>query len=237
MYQPTKIIVLNSLKYGDNGLIVKAYSRDFGLVSYFIKSLSKGKKGKFKKAFFQPLSQLNIVARHSNKGQLNYIKELDVAYHYQELYTDIVKQSIGLFLAELLVNTLEEHQADDYLYDFLDKRFRQLDMIEKPANFHLAFIKDYIMHLGVFPKMENPQPYFDLLEGHYTSVPAGPLWIEGQALQYFELIMTRTFEAVLALPMNKDDRHHSLESLLNYLDTHLAKYKPPKSLDILRAIF
>lgn len=237
MYQSTKTIILSSLKYGDNGLIVKGYTRDFGLVSYFLKSLSTGKKGKFRKAFFQPLSQLNLVAKHSNKGQLNYIREIDVAYHYQYLYTDIVKQSIGLFLAELLVNTLEEHQPDEQLFDFLQMRFRQLDILERPANFHLAFMVDYIMSLGIMPKMEHPKPYFDLLEGYYTSVPSGPLWIDGQTLQYFEQTMTRTFDEILTLPINRHDRQQTLNVLLQYLEVHLSRYKQPKSLDILSEIF
>lgn len=237
MYQSTHTIILNSIKYGDTGLIVKGYSRDFGLVSYFIKSISSGKKGKFKKAFFQPLSQLSLVAKHSNNAQLNYIKDVEIAYHYQDLYTDIIKQSIGLFLTELLVNTLEEHQADPQLFDWLEHRFQQLDTLEHPSNFHLAFIKDFINLMGINPKMEYPKPYFDLIEGHYSSIPSGPVWLEGEKLHLFENVMTNTFDDILKQLLKRSDRQMILQILLQYLELHLPKYRKPKSLDILTEVF
>ena len=247
MYHHTKIIILNTIKYGESGLIVKGYSRDFGLVSYFIKSISKSKKGKFKKAFFQPLSQLSLVAKHSDKGQLNYIKDIEIAYHYQELYTDIIKQNIGLFLAELLVNTLEEHQSDKELFDRLEMRLQQLDTLSHPANFHLAFIKEFINLMGVTPNlpllqpskagMEYPKPYFDLIEGHYSSIPSGPVWLEGEKLHFFENVMTNTFEDILKQPLKRSERQMILQILLQYLELHLPKFKRPKSLDILTEVF
>ena len=237
MYHHTKIIILNTIKYGESGLIVKGYSRDFGLVAYFIKSISKSKKGKFKKAFFQPLSQLSLVAKHSNKGQLNYIKDIEIAFHYQKLYTDIIKQNIGLFLAELLVNTLEEDQEDKELFDWLEIRFQQLDTLSHPSNFHLAFIKEFINLMGISPKMEYPRPYFDLLEGHYSSIPSGLVWLDGEKLQLFELVMNNAFENILTQNMKRNQRQMSLDILLQYLELHLPKFKRPKSLDILTEVF
>ena len=98
----TKAIVLSTLKYSDSSLIVKCYTQDEGLKSYLIRGVLKAKKGGIKIAYFQPLTQLNINANHSNKGTLNSIKEVQVSYSYKTIYKDIIKQSVVLFLSEVL---------------------------------------------------------------------------------------------------------------------------------------
>ena len=77
----TKAIVLSSLKYSDSSLIVKCYTQKEGLKAYLIRGILKPKKGGLKVAYFQPLTQLNIVASHNTKGTLNAIKEVQVFNH------------------------------------------------------------------------------------------------------------------------------------------------------------
>ena len=98
----TKAIVLSTLKYSDSSLIVKCYTQDEGLKSYLIRGVLKAKKGGVKIAYFQPLTQLNIEANHSKKGTLNSIKEVQISYPYKTIYKDIIKQSVVLFLSEVL---------------------------------------------------------------------------------------------------------------------------------------
>ena len=100
MQVTTKAIVLSALKYGDTSLIVKAFTASDGLKSYLLKGVMGSKKGKLKPGYFQPLMQLEIVAYHKNKGTLESIREVKVAVPYKTLHTDIVKNSIVLFLAD-----------------------------------------------------------------------------------------------------------------------------------------
>ena len=46
-----------------------------------IKGVLKSKKGKLKAAYFQPLTQLNIVASHQEKRNLQSIREAQVIIH------------------------------------------------------------------------------------------------------------------------------------------------------------
>jgi len=82
MQVTTRAIVLSSLKYGDTSLIVKAFTLSDGLKSYLLKGVLTSKKGKLKSAYFQPLTQLELVANHKNKGTLEAIREARVTYHY-----------------------------------------------------------------------------------------------------------------------------------------------------------
>ena len=64
MIVTTKAIVLSALKYGDTSLIVKLFTESDGLKSYMLKGVLASKKGKLKKGYFQPLTQLEVVANH-----------------------------------------------------------------------------------------------------------------------------------------------------------------------------
>jgi len=66
MQVTTKAVVLKALKYGDTSLIVKAFTASDGLKSYLLKGVLASKKGKLKTAYFQPLTQLELVANHKN---------------------------------------------------------------------------------------------------------------------------------------------------------------------------
>ena len=66
MLVSTKAIVLSKLKYKDHDLIVKCYTEKFGVKSYLLRNILKSKKGKFKPAYFQLLTLLEIQADHKN---------------------------------------------------------------------------------------------------------------------------------------------------------------------------
>ena len=70
MVVTTKAIVLSAIKYGDSDLIVKCYTEK-GIKSYLLKRILKAKRGKLKVSYFQPLTQLELVASHNEKGRLN----------------------------------------------------------------------------------------------------------------------------------------------------------------------
>ena len=62
----TNAIVLSKIRYRDNDLIVKCYTEKFGIKSYLLKNALKSKKGKFKPAYFQLLTLLDIQADHKD---------------------------------------------------------------------------------------------------------------------------------------------------------------------------
>jgi len=114
----TNAIVLSSLKFGDSSLIVKCFTLQDGLKSYLVRGVLKSKKGGLKVAYFQPLTQLKIVANHNAKNTLNSFKEIQVFNSYQSIYQDIVKQSIAFFLSEVVSNVIQEEEANEALYSF-----------------------------------------------------------------------------------------------------------------------
>ena len=238
MQVTTKAIVLTSLKYGDTSLIVKAFTASDGLKSYLLKGILAAKKGKIKTAYFQPLTQLEIAALHKNKGTLESIRDVKVNYHYQTLHTNISKNAMTMFLAEMLGNSIHEEERNDDLFEFLEAALQWLDTHDEISNFHLYFLIVLTKYFGFYPDMANVQASsFDLLEGDFTNTPSLKPILTGENLNYFKMMLGTNFDSVHSIKMNKTNRQELLQSIVLYYELHLQGFRKPKSLAILNEVF
>ena len=116
----TNAIVLSKLKYKDNDLIIKCYTQEMGIVSFLLRGVLKSKRGTSKIAYFQLLSQLQIVLTHKNNRSLQSIKETKLNHIYSSLHSNVLKGAIVMFLSEVLSNTLKEEEQNETLYSYLE---------------------------------------------------------------------------------------------------------------------
>jgi DNA repair protein RecO (recombination protein O) len=212
----TKALIVHSLPYSDHSLVVHAYTSVFGMTSYMVKGI-KGGKSRFKRSMFLPLTELEIISRHRSDGKLNLIREAKIISRYQKLHTDIIKQSLALFISEILHLSLREERENQPLYDFLISSIQLLDNIEEGlASYHLLFLKELTRYLGIFPGEPRNTPYFDMMEGRYINTPISPYWIEGKELSLFKALLGTEFEAFYTLRISPDERRKLLDTLLYY---------------------
>ena len=238
MQVTTKAIVFSSLKYGDTSLIVKAFTLSDGLKTYLLKGVLASKRGKLKPAYFQPLTQLEIVANHKNKGTLENIREVKVNYHYVTLHTNILKNSLTLFLAEMLGNSIFEEEQNQELFYFLEAALQWLDAHEEISNFHLYFLLRLTKYLGFYPDTSTTDlPYFDIVEGEFVSQLSANLILEKENLVYFKRFLGINFDSIHEIKMKKTDRQNLLKSIVLYYELHLQGFRKPKSLAILNEVF
>ncbi|ARV15576.1 DNA repair protein RecO [Polaribacter sp. SA4-12] len=234
----TKAIVLSSLKYSDSSLIVKCYTQEEGLKSYLIRGILKAKKGGLKVAYFQPLTQLNIVASHNNKGTLNSIKEVQISNPYKTVYKDIIKQSVVMFLSEVLSYSIKEEEENSQLFDYLETGLIWLDLHDKIANFHLLFLLNLTRFLGFYPDLsEKDKLGFDLVEGNFTDVTSQKNIIYGNNYYQFKKLLGINFDSIENVSFNKHERQVVLKIIIRYFELHLDGFKKPKSLQILETVF
>lgn len=238
MQVTTKAIVLTSLKYGDTSLISKVFTASDGLKSYLLKGVLASKKGKLKTAYFQPLTQLEIVANHKNKGSLERIREAKVSYHYQTLHSDISKSAMTQFLAEMLSNSIHEEESNQGLFQYLEASLQWLDTHDEISNFHLGFLINLTRYLGFYPDTNAiNSPCFDLLEGAFTDRPSLNPILTGENLNFFKTVLGTNFDEIHRIKMTKTNRQELLKSLVLYFELHLQGFRKPKSLAILNEVF
>ncbi|AEV33422.1 DNA repair protein RecO [Owenweeksia hongkongensis DSM 17368] len=238
MLAKTRALVLGSVKYGDNSLIVKAYTKDEGIKSFIVGSIHS-KKGVLKPAMVQALSQLDLVYYSKGKGELKRIKEAAMAHHYNELWFDPVKSSLAMFLAEILAHVLKEEETNPNLFDFISEAFMELDELEEGiGNFHLFFLLRLSGFLGFAPQMPlKGQEYFDLQSGiysssnvehyHYLNKEESKLWLQMQEAEKANS---------LKMGIAKTSRSQLLEFMLNYYRLHITDFGQLRSLEVVKSL-
>lgn len=234
----TKAIVISVIKYSDTSLIVKLYTEADGLKSYMLKGILKSKKGKLKPAYFQPLTLLRITANHNSKGRLNTIREAHVEYPSTSIYKNVIKQSIVLFLSEVLSNSIQEEESNEYLYQYVEHAIYWLDNHDNVSNFHLLFLLNLTKFLGFYPDVsESNKNGFDLTEGVFTHITNANDTISGEKLVQFKRLLGIDFDRVENISFHKSERQLILQIIIRYFELHLDGFKKPKSLNILEAVF
>lgn len=233
----TKAIVFQTIKYGEADLIAKCFTEKSGLKTYLLRRILKSKKGKLKTSLFQPLTQLEIVANHKDKGNLEYMREAKILHPYHSLHTDVVKSSVVFFLAEMLRNSVKEEEANPALYQFLENTLNWFDAHEKIANFHLLFLLKLTKYLGFYPDNSQNDAYFNLLDGTFQPVETNEYCIRHENLDLLKRLLGINFDELLAIKLNQFTRSGFLNMLLEYYELHLPGFKKPKSLSVLNEIY
>lgn len=234
----TEAIVISSLKYGEADLIVKCYTRKSGLRTYLLRGILKSRKGKFKVSMFQPLTQLDLVAKHKDKGTMEYLQEARIVHHYSSLHTNVIKSTLVLFLSEVLRSAIQEEEQNEQLYHYLENTLNWLDIHDNIANFHLLFMLNLTRYLGFFPdEVQGGRTYFNMLDGIFQDVNTGPYCIDGPNMHLLKRLIGMKFDELEEIHLTKIGRSNFLNMMLSYYQLHVESFKKPKSLGVLNEIF
>ena len=234
----SKAIVISTIKYSDTSLIVRLYTEEVGLVSFLLKGVLKSKKGKLRTAYFQPLNQLSIIFSHQEKRNLQLLKEAQIIHVYQTIYTSITKQSIVLFLSEVLSSAIQEEENNTLLYKYLEHSLMWLDSHEHISNFHLLFLLNLTKFLGFYPDVsQSNKNGFHLSEGFFTDNLQIKEVIKGNEINQFKKLLGINFDKVEYMNFSKTERQKLLQTLIRYFELHLGGFRIPKSLAVLETVF
>ena len=238
MIVSTRAIVLTTLKYAEADLIAHCFTESDGRKSYLLKRILKSKKGPLKASYFLPLTQLEIVANHKNKGTLEYIKEAKIYHPYQTLHTDVIKSSLVMFLSEVVGSAIQEEEANAPLFHFLLAAFQWLDVHEQYANFHILFLLNLSQYLGFYPDFGQKEAvYFNLLDGTFQNQITNNHCEEGDAVRTLQRFFGIKFDALSEIQIKKTVRLQVLDLLIGYYQLHLQGFKKPRSLAVLNQLF
>jgi DNA repair protein RecO (recombination protein O) len=239
MIVSTKAIVLSKIKYKDHDLIIKCYTEKFGVISYLVRNALKTKKSKFKVAYFQPLSLLEIQADHNDNRSLQYLRDIKLYTYYKSLHSNVVKSTIVMFLSEVLNNILKEEEKNNALYSFLETTMIWFDETSGNNSFHLLFLTELTKYLGFYPEVSNTinEKYFNLEEGRFQMHKENKNCIEGHNLTILKQLLGIKFDDTKTLQITSSQKQEFLNMILLYFKLHLDGFKHPKSLSILNQVF
>ena len=241
MIHKTKGIVLRSIKYGETSLVLTVFTELFGLQSYIINGVrTVSKKGSSKSVFFQSCAILDLVVYHNEFKNLQRIKEYKWAHLYQHIFSDVRKNSVALFMIELLTKCLKQPEANAELFYFVEDALVHLDKSGDTvaANFPLFFA----VHLAVFfgfrinDEFSEEKHYLDLEEGLFTAKqPRHPNYLDDKSAEITSYILKVQQPAELEeLKLNQEFRRFLLSAYESYYQLQIADFGSMKTLPMLR---
>jgi DNA repair protein RecO (recombination protein O) len=114
------------------------------------------------KGILRPLSIVEFTANHRNNApnQLSTLSDCQLLFINSQLATDIQRQCVAMFIAEVLISTLRHPMNDQPLFDWLCEVVKHLDVDTDISNLHLYFLLEYANHLGIgIDDTEHPDWY------------------------------------------------------------------------------
>ena len=155
MIFPTKGIVLRTIKYGETSVIASIFTELFGIQSYLVNGVHTSSKTS-KAHFFQPSSILEMQVYHNELKNLQRIKDLKWSALYKNILSDVMKNSVALYMVELLQKCLKQPETNLDLFNFCEDAFLQLDNADEEvtANFPIYFAIHLAQILG-FRLLDN----------------------------------------------------------------------------------
>ncbi|MEG1606803.1 MAG: DNA repair protein RecO [Mucinivorans sp.] len=227
-------VVLHSTKYGENQLIVHLLTLKSGRRSYITRiGKSSGHN------IFQPLFLVEFEASACH-GELHRLSSAVASFQLRNIPFDIKKNTISLFLSELLYRLVREPLDDERMYLFVEQSIQQLDaMTLGVANFHLWFL----VHLAHFMGYEIDREYhstwwFDMRMGAFCPIePAHLQKINPRYAAMLSLIVDAQTENLSTIELHQCDRVALLTALVDYYAYHSEMIRSVRSIEILSSIF
>ena len=219
MKQTTEAIVLGLKKHSDKMSLLQVYTKAEGRLALQV----YGAHGKHKiKAAYQPLSIVELTYSDNPSKPFATVDTIDPVFLPEQVYADIRRQSIALFVTEMLMLTLTHPQQDEPIYEFLDDFVHELNGNPTPENLHINFMMQFAELLGIGSPAEELTENLSPLTIHHS-----PLTINHSPLTIHHS----------PLPLSRKTRQEILHQLCNYYLEHVDSFRLPKSLDILIEVF
>lgn len=216
MYVNTEIIVLHVTKTGDNSAVIHTLSREYGRRSFIVRGLGKGSV----MTLFLPLNILECEVKESSGSGLWQLRKPVLAYPLLGIRDNLYKNSISLFMSEVLYRVIHEGTGDLQLFDWCRQSILLLDAIGSDfSNFHIRFLLELASELGFAPASADLSPF------------------AGEDADVLERFLEEPFVNSMLIPMSGDRRARVADALLRYISYHTDSSVNVNSLKVLHEIF
>lgn len=210
-----RIIVLNTTRLKENSIVLHTISRTYGRRSFLVRV---GKNAGM--SYFLPLNLLEVSVTENPKSDLWYARVVSAETPLNSIRDNIYKNTISLFMAEVLFRIVKQGNAEDGLYDWCRRQILTLDALETDfSNFHIRFLLELAVALGFRPQVNDILPF----AGEYQSV--------------IESFMTSSLAESMLIPLSGQVRNDLASSLIRYLEFHTESTINIRSLAVLRELF
>ena len=210
----TELIILSYTRFGENRLVLHTLIRAYGRRS-FLARVGKGTG----MSLFLPLNILEATVTENPKSQLWNASSFSTRYPLSGIRENLYKNSITLFMSEVLLRTLKEGTVEEGLYDWCVRSILTLDSLGSAfANFPVWFLLELCEALGFRPSLEDVAPF------------------AGESLATLQALLETDFAGSMLVPLSGERRNAAADSLIRYLEFHTESSIHIHSLPVLREL-
>lgn len=171
-------------------------------------------------SMFLPLNIVEADITDSNKSTLWRANKFSSRYPLNGLRGNLYKNTMTLFMSEVLFRVLKDGANEEGLYDTIAKHILTLDAIESDfSNFHIWFLLELCKSLG--------------FEAEFDSISS----FSGEHLMILESFIQADFSEAMLIPLNGQTRSEIAEVIIRYIEHHSESVLNIKSLKVLHEIF
>lgn len=236
MLVQSEAIILHHIKYNDQSVIVKAYSRNFGIISLIV---PVSRRNGSKVALLQALSMVEIVFYLNKNGGLHRLKEIRSSRPYKTIPFSPGKTAQTLFLSELILKSVKEEEENTPLYGFIQESLIFFDCHEKELpDFHIKFMLEFTRFLGFSPtnNFDAQTPWFSIREGCFLPLENNVTLDKGTS-QAISVFLKSGYQNLIEIRLGRMQRGLIVRKILEYYRWHLPSAVNFKSPDILEEVF
>lgn len=243
MNHTTHGIILRTVKYGETSIITSVFTEIFGVQSYIVNGVRvSSKKGSGKANLFQPAAILDLVVYHNEIKNLQRIKEFKWAHVYDHIFFNVFKNSVALFMIELLQRSLKQPEPNADLFHFTEDAFLHLD--KSPDNVVANFPLYFAIHLSGFygfrfaDKYSEAASFLDLQEGEFLADrPAHNFYLDEDLSRVIsQLLKVMQPSELSEIKLNQETRRNLLHALETFYALHIQDFGSMKTLPVLEAV-
>ena len=192
---------------------------------------------------------LQLEIQLKQKYKLHYIKEISLATSLHQVHSNVFKSSISLFLAEVLIKTIREEEANPNLFEFIKNSIAFLEEADERniLNFHLVFLLDLSRYLGFYPKNNytTNRAVFNIKTGEYESIinqsakyiSLQDFQIENKIGFVLHQLLASNYISMADVSLSTKNRRLLLAEIIRFYQFHLPEMGEIQSLEVLETVF
>lgn len=233
-------IVTDVLKHSDRHNIITLFTREHGRLA-MLSTAGNGKTARVRNASLMPLSVITADININSSRELHFLGRFQREALWKDIYFNPAKSAVALFISEFLNNYIRNSGADPLLWDYAADAIARLDSASRGiANFHLAFLIDFMTYAGIRPDLSEQRndSWFDMRGGSMTLVPPAhqDRLAPGEA-RFLPLLLRLNLNTYSHFKFNSTQRNALLKGILKYYGIHFPGLANLKSPEILSEIF
>lgn len=190
----------------------------------------------------QPAAILDMVVYHNDLKNLQRVKDFKWAHVYENIFFNVFRNSIALFMVELLQRSIKQPEANPPLFNFVEDAFIHLDKASDSvaANFALYFAINLSRFYGfmIADRYSEKSNILDLMEGRYVSDKPDHLHFLEHDYSYVvsDLLKVMQPDELTHIKLNQETRRVLLHAFETFYALHIQDFGKMKTLPVLEAV-